>query len=72
MTRPVYGDEITAESLWAEYEALQLPPERRAAARRQLEERVEEARKAGVYERAREIAGTVKWSFAWQALRTED
>ena len=36
------------------------------------EERADEARRADVYDRAREIAGTVIWSMSWQDLRRED
>ncbi|MFL6245061.1 MAG: hypothetical protein ACJ74H_03480 [Thermoanaerobaculia bacterium] len=61
-----------ADELWDEYQALQLTPEQKAAARQRAERRVEQARRDGVYERAREIAGTVKWSLSWQELRDDE
>ena len=72
MTRPVMGDEAIAEELWAAYQAIQLTPDEKAAAYRRAQERAAQASRDGVYERAREIAGTVKWSFTWQTLRAEE
>jgi hypothetical protein len=67
------GTERTrAEELWDEYQAIQLTPEQKAAARRRMEERVEQARQDGTYERVLEIAGTVKWSLSWQKLRGKE
>jgi hypothetical protein len=66
-TKPTRGEE-----LWAEYQALQLTPEQKAAARAELADKVEAASRGGVYERAREIAGTVEWSVSWQELRDDE
>jgi hypothetical protein len=72
MGRAKQTERTRAEELWDEYQAIQLTPEQKAAARRRAEERVEQARRDGVYERAREIAGTVKWSIPWQELRDDE
>jgi hypothetical protein len=72
MTRPVMDDEEVAEELFSAYQAIQLTPEQKAAARHRAEERAEAARKAGVYDRVLDIAGTVKWSLRWDELRTEE
>ena len=59
------------DQLWEEYRAMQLSPEQKRAAREETEARVEQARIDGVYERLREIAGTVKWSISWRDLRNK-
>jgi hypothetical protein len=66
------NEQTRGDELWAEYQALQLTSEQKAAARAELAQRVEAARRDGVYERAREIAGTVKWSLSWQELREDE
>lgn len=66
-TKPTRGDE-----LWAEYQTLQLTPEQKEAARAELSEKVQAASHDGVYERAREIAGTVEWTIAAQELRDDE
>jgi hypothetical protein len=72
MTRPVMDDEAVAEDVFTAYQAIQLSPEQKAAARKRAGKRAAEARRAGVYDRVLEIEGTVKWSIPWQALRLED
>ncbi len=72
MARAKRTEQTRAEELWDEYQAIQLTPQEKAAARQEAEERVEQARLGGVYERAREIAGTVKWSISWQDLRKDE
>ena len=72
MTRPVYVADSVAEELWAEYRALNVSDTARDAARQRLVERIDAARRDGVYERAREIAGTVEWSISWHDLRIEE
>ena len=66
------AEKTQSEQLWEAYQAIQLTPEQKAAARQEVEARVEQARIDGVYERVREIAGTVKWSISWQDLRKEE
>ena len=60
------------DEIWEEYRRIQLTPEQKAAARAEAEKRVEEARRNGVYERALELVGKVKWSISWEELRRED
>jgi len=60
-----------AELLWEEYRAAQLTPEQQAEAHEVVLRKVEQARRAGVYEQVIEIAGTVKWESDWQQLRLE-
>lgn len=72
MARPKTREKTRAEQLWDEYQSIQLTPEQKAAARKDAEARAEQAGIDGVYERAREIAGTVKWSISWQELRKEE
>ncbi|MDP9191388.1 MAG: hypothetical protein M3P06_06780 [Acidobacteriota bacterium] len=60
-----------AEQLWEAYQSIQLTPAQKTEARQRAEARAEQARIDGVYERAREIAGTVKWSISWRDLRSE-
>ena len=72
MARSKPKEEPLEAQLWAEYQAVALPPEQRAAARHRAEERAEQARLAGVYERALEMAGTIRWSRPWQLIRTDE
>lgn len=72
MARAKAHEKTQAEQLWEEYQSIQLTPAQKTAARQRAEARAEQARKDGVYERAREIAGTVKWSISWRALRNEE
>jgi hypothetical protein len=65
-------EQTRGDELWAEYQSLQLTPQQKAAARAELAKRVEAASRDGVYERAREIAGTVEWSISWQELRDDE
>jgi hypothetical protein len=60
------------EELWDAYLAIQLTPEKKAALHTEAERRCERARDEGVYQRALEIAGKVKWSVSWQDLRLEE
>lgn len=61
-----------AAAIWSEYQRLQLTPEEKALARAETAERVEQARRDGVYERVLEMRGTVQWSMSWQELRGKD
>ncbi|HEU4887483.1 MAG TPA: hypothetical protein VFV49_06330 [Thermoanaerobaculia bacterium] len=72
MGRAKQAERTRSEELWDEYQAIQLTPEQKAAARRRAEERAEQASRDGTYERVREIAGTVKWSMSWQELRDKE
>lgn len=65
-------DAATTNAIWAEYQRLQLTPEEKALARAEVEKRVEQARRDGVYERLLELRGTIKWSMSWQELRGKD
>jgi hypothetical protein len=66
------AEKTQAEQLWEAYQAIQLTPAQKTAARQRAEARAEQARIDGVYERALEIAGTVKWSIPWYQLRMEE
>lgn len=44
---------------WAYYQSIQLTPEQKAEARAQMLEKVEEARRNGVYEKIRSLVGKV-------------
>jgi hypothetical protein len=72
MARAKKIEKSRSEELWEEYAAMQLTPEQKAAARREVELKVEQAAREGVYERVIEIAGTVKWSTSWQSLRLDE
>ena len=72
MARAKAHEKTRSEELWEEYQSIQLTPAQKAAARKDAEARAVQARIDGVYERAREIAGTVKWSISWQDLRKEE
>jgi hypothetical protein len=61
-----------AEQLWDEYMALQLTPEEQDAAHAQAERDAAEARAAGVYAQALELAGTIRWSVSWQGIRDDE
>lgn len=69
MARAKTRKKTQSEQLWEAYQAIQLTPAQKKAARQRAEARAEQARIDGVYERAREIAGTVRWSASWQELR---
>jgi hypothetical protein len=58
------------DELWAEYQALQLTPEQKAALRRKVEKKFDGAARDGVYERVIEIAGTVEWNDTWNIGET--
>ena len=62
-------EKTQSEQLWEAYQAIQLRPAQKTAARQRAEARAEQARIDGVYEQVREIAGTVKWSLSWRELR---
>jgi len=72
MARAKPEEKDQTELLWEEYLAAQLTPAEKAAAHAEAEQRCEQARRDGVYDRALEIVGTVKWSIPWQALRLEE
>jgi hypothetical protein len=56
------------EDHWARYFAIQLTPEQKAAARAELQERIDQAKADGVYERAAELFGKVKWSISYEEM----
>lgn len=60
------------DELWEEYQRIQLTPEEKAAARAEVERLAEKAAAEGVYERAREMKGQIKWSTWWYDLRNEE
>ncbi|MDQ3281500.1 MAG: hypothetical protein M3Q69_08810 [Acidobacteriota bacterium] len=72
MTRPTQDRTSLADEIWTEYRSLQLTRAARAAAHRRASELAEEATREGVYERAREAAGSIEWSMSWQDLRNEE
>jgi hypothetical protein len=72
MARATTRRTTQTEQLWEEYRSLQLTPEQKKASREETEARADQARIDGVYERVREIAGTVKWSISWRVLRNEE
>jgi hypothetical protein len=72
MARATRKPKTQAEELWELYRSIQLTPGQKAAARERATARAEQARLEGVYERVREMAGTVKWSISWQSLRKEE
>lgn len=65
-------EKTQTEQLWDAYFAAQLTPEQKAAAHAQAARKANKARSEGVYERALEIVGTVKWSIPWQDLRLDE
>lgn len=60
------------DELWELYQSLQLTPEEKAAARAELEKAAKKAADEGVYERAREMKGTIQWSTWWYDLRKDE
>jgi hypothetical protein len=72
VARATKKEKSPTDELWEEYQRIQLTPEQKAAARAEVEKRVEEARRNGVYERLLDLVGKVKWSVSWEQLRRED
>ena len=72
MARAKAQEKTQSEQLWEAYQSIQLTPAQKTAARQRAEARAEQARIDGVYERALELAGTVKWSIPWDELRMEE
>jgi len=72
VARATNKEKSRGEDLWEEYRRIQLTPEQKAAARAELEKKIEEARQNGVYERVLGLVGKVKWSVSWEELRRED
>ena len=62
MARANRRPKTQVEELWDLYQSIQLTPEQKAAAHERAATRAEQARIDGVYERALEMAGTIKWS----------
>lgn len=58
--------------LWDEILGVQLTPGEKDQAYADAVRRCEQAFRDGVYARALEIVGTVKWSIPWQNLRLEE
>ena len=54
-----------------DWEAIQVSPEQRAAARAIAEERARKAAETGVYERLLELQGKVKWDLDLDELRED-
>jgi hypothetical protein len=67
----VMNDEVLADEIFGRYQALQLTTEQKRTAQARDEELARQAGHSGAYRRLEEIAGTVKWSISWQALRME-
>ena len=71
MARAKKKEKSQTDILWDEYCASALGEQERAAAYAESAEAAARARENGVYERAMEIVGTVKWSIPWQLLRMQ-
>jgi hypothetical protein len=54
-----------------DWEAIQVTPEQRAAARARAEEMARKAGEAGAYERFAELRGKVKWNLDLEELRED-
>lgn len=61
----------TEEAL-EQYLAIQLTPAEKAAARARVQEKIDQARAAGVYAWLASLRGTIKPSVSWQELREEN
>ena len=72
MARATKKEKSRADELWEELRRIQLTPQQKAELHAEAEKRAEEARKNGVYERLRELRGTVKWSISWEELRRDE
>jgi hypothetical protein len=72
MARARKKEKGRTEELWEEYRRMQLTPEQKAAARAEMDRKVEEAQRNGVYESLRELRGKVKWSISWEELRRDE
>jgi len=72
VARATKKEKDQTELLWEEILAAQLTPEEKADAYAEAVRRCEVAWRDGVYERALEIVGKVKWSIPWQDLRLEE
>lgn len=57
------------EDHWAEYFAMQLTPEQKAAARAELQKEIDRARRAGVYEKLIALRGKVDLKLDLKAIR---
>jgi hypothetical protein len=62
---------IASDTIFELYHSLQLTHEHKDAAYARDEALARQAGRGGAYRRFEEIAGTVKWSISWQALRME-
>jgi len=54
------------------FEAPPISPEERERVHGEMERRVEEARRNGVYEQLLALRGKVTWSYTWEELRDKD
>jgi hypothetical protein len=63
-------EEVTWEPS-EEWKAIQLTPEQKAAARAELQKRIDAAAAAGVYERLMELQGKVHWDLDLDELRED-
>lgn len=66
------NDEPVADEIFELYQSLQLTPEQKKAAHKRDEELARRAGSEGVYRRFEDIAGTVRWSISWIAMRLEE
>jgi hypothetical protein len=58
--------------LWAEWQAIQLTPEEKAAARAELEERLAKAKANGVFERIAALRGKIKWTITYEEMADKE
>ena len=56
------------EDPWERWKAVQLTPEEKAEARREMEIELERARASGVYERLLALRGKVKFSLTYEEM----
>jgi hypothetical protein len=59
------------DELWEEYRRIQLTPDQKSAARKELEEQSKEAARNGVWERFLELEGTVHLEYDLEELRED-
>lgn len=72
MARARKKEKDQTELLWEEILAAQLTPQEKDEGYAEAVRICDAAKRNGVYERALEIVGTVKWSIPWQNLRLEE
>jgi hypothetical protein len=64
-------DPVRQEDRWARYERMKLTPEQVAEGRAQLQEEIDKARAAGVYEELLKWQGKVHWDIDIDELRED-